>query len=245
VYSTPWSTCLTDAFWYNSNPSNPTGAILGKEFLEKVIAIARKSNILVFSDEVYSPLFFTPDRPPSFVTMGYDRSVVTSSLSKSFAIPGVRIGWVVTRDAALLRRISMARDFTTISVSQLDDAVAAFALDEKVLPALVERNLALCRESIGLLEGFVERSKGRVEWMKPDGAGTAFIKVLDREGKPVDDVEFSKKLVSEESVCVIAGGHCFGEGDAEDFKGYVRITLGDPKLLKESLPLLERFIQKY
>ena len=78
MYSTPWSTCLTDAFWYNSNPSNPTGAILGKEFLEKVIAIARKSNILVFSDEVYSPLFFTPDRPLSFVTMGYDRSVVTS-----------------------------------------------------------------------------------------------------------------------------------------------------------------------
>ncbi|UNI16908.1 hypothetical protein JDV02_003296 [Purpureocillium takamizusanense] len=229
-----------------NNPNNPTGAILGKGFLQKIAAIAQKSNILVFSDEVYSPLFFTPDPPPSFATLGYERSVVTSSLSKSFAIPGVRIGWIVTRDAALLRRISMARDFTTISVSQLDDAVAAFALDaDKVLPALVERNLALCRESIALLEGLVERSKGRVRWMKPDGAGTAFIKVLDREGRPVDDVDFSKTLVRKESVCVIAGGHCFGESSAEDFKGYVRITLGEPKHLKESLPLLERFIQNY
>ncbi|KAJ6445041.1 aspartate aminotransferase [Purpureocillium lavendulum] len=227
-----------------NNPNNPTGAVLSKDFLEKVITIARKSNTLVFTDEVFSPLFFTPDRPPSFVTMGYERSVVTSSLSKSFAIPGARIGWVVSRDEALLRRISMARDFTTISVSQLDDAVAAFALDEKVLPALMKRNIALCKESIEHLAAFVERNKDRVTWRKPDGAGTAFIKILDREGKPVDDVEFSQKLVDEESVCLLAGGRCFSEGNAEDFKGYVRIGLGDPKLVKDSLPLFEKFLRK-
>lgn len=205
--------------------------------------MAGKSNITILCDEVFSPLFFTEPKPPSFVTLGYTNSVVSGSLSKAFAIPGVRLGWIVTRDAELMRKFATTRDYTTISVSQLDDSVAAFALDPAVLPNLMKRNLALCEDSVSQIEEFVERNAGRCRWVKSSGAGTAFVQILGRDGKPVDDAAFSKKLSDDESVCVIPGGHCFGEGGGDDFKGYVRITLGDPELLREGLPLLERFIQ--
>lgn len=227
----------------DSNPNNPTGAVLPIEFLLKIAETARRYNILVFSDEVFSPMYFTDPTPPSFVSIGYANSVATGSLSKAFAIPGIRLGWIVTQNTELMHKVSKARDYTTISVSQLDDSVAAFALDPAVLPNLMKRNLALCKESIAILDGFVKRNAKQCRWVTPRGAGTAFVQILDRDRKPVDDMEFGKRLSDEESVCVIPGA-CFSEGSSDDFKGYVRITLGDPNLLRESLPLLERLFSK-
>lgn len=112
------------------------------------------------------------------------------------------------------------------------------------MPKVMERNLSLCRESVLLLEDFVNRNKTRVRWVKPQGSGMAFIRMLNSDGEPVDDAEFCMKLKEEEGICLVPGGHCFGEGDAGDFKGYVRITLGNPTLLREVLPLLGNFTQK-
>ncbi|KAJ3548853.1 hypothetical protein NM208_g797 [Fusarium decemcellulare] len=226
-----------------NTPNNPTGAVLKKDFLVKVIDVASSHSIFVFSDEVFNPLVFTSPKPPSLVTLGYDNSVASGSLSKAFAIPGIRLGWIVTQNAKLMQEINTKRDFTTIAVSRLDDSVASFALNSAVIPKLMERNLSLCRESILLLEDFVKRNK-RVRWVKPEGSGMAFIRILNCDGEPVDDAEFCKKLKEEEGICLVPGGHCFGEGDAGDFKGYLRITLGNPALLRESLPFLDRFIRK-
>ncbi|KAM0330550.1 hypothetical protein ACHAQA_003497 [Verticillium albo-atrum] len=225
-----------------NNPNNPTGAVLSKDFLLKIIEIAQQSNILVFCDEVFSPLFHTDVRPPSIVSLGYANTVATGALSKAFALPGIRVGWIITENAELASTIKMKRVLTTTSVSQLSDSVASFALDKAVMPHIMERNLALCGEGLRLLEDFVKRNEGRVRWVKPQGSGTAFVQVLDREGKPVDDVVFSKELAEKESICVIPGGLCFGE-NAGDFKGYLRITLGDPDAVRKGLPALERFIQ--
>lgn len=228
----------------SSTPNNPTGAVLKEDFLSNVIKVASSRGIVVFSDEVFNPLVFTSPKPPSLVTLGYEHSVATGSLSKAFAIPGIRLGWVVTKNEKLFREITVKRDFTTIAVSRLDDSVASFTLNPTVMPKVMERNLSLCRESVLLLEDFVNQNKTRVRWVKPGGSGMAFIRILRSDGEPVDDTEFCKKLKEEESICLVPGGHCFGEGDAGDFKGYVRITLRNPILLREALPLLGIFIQK-
>ncbi|PHH90568.1 hypothetical protein CDD83_3294 [Cordyceps sp. RAO-2017] len=104
-----------------NNPNNPTGAVLSKEMLLRIDEVARQHDLILFCDEVFSPLFFADEpRPPSVVALGPagggSRSIVTGSLSKSFAIPGVRIGWLVTRDEELMRRIRTARVYTTLSV---------------------------------------------------------------------------------------------------------------------------------
>ncbi|KAK5994850.1 Capreomycidine synthase-like protein [Cladobotryum mycophilum] len=227
-----------------NNPNNPIGAVLPDKFLKQVIQIAEISNIIVFCDEVFSPLFHTDDDKPSpMVSLGYKNSISSGSLSKSYGIPGVRVGWVVSPNAQLLRKVLTMRDYTTIAVSRLDDAVAAFALDVDVLPNLMKRNLAHCKEGIQLIDHFVN-SNDQCRWTKPKGGGTAFVQILDREGRPVDDAAFCAILALEEGLCLVPGGWCFRDDETDDFKGYCRFPLGDPDVLRKGLPILGRFLAK-
>lgn len=212
--------------------------------LKSIIEVAKKSNIIVFCDEVFSPLFHTNDpKPPSIVSFGYENTVSSGSLSKAYGIPGVRVGWVVSPKKDLLRKILVARDYTTIAVSRLDDAVAAFALDSDVLPNLMKRNLASCQEGIRLIDDFVSRNK-RCRWTKPNGGGTGFVQILDDEGQPVDDVSFCANVALKGGLCLVPCGWCFSTEGAHDFKGYCRFPLGDPDVLRSGLPILEKFLQE-
>lgn len=213
--------------------------------LLKVIEAARDAKVTVFTDEVFSPLFFADPQPPSFISLGFADSDVTGSMSKSYGIPDIRIGWIISQNPVFMGRARNARDYTTISVSQLDDAVATYGLNEAVLPNLMKRNIAVCSESIRLLEGLVRRNPARVRWVKPTGAGTAFLQILLEDGTPVDDAAFSRMMAEEEGAGVAPGGHGFANGNVHDFEGYVRITLGSPNSLRDSLPLLESFIQRF
>jgi aspartate/methionine/tyrosine aminotransferase len=213
--------------------------------LEQVVALAQKNNIVVFSDEVFSPLFHTNDRPPPLVSLGSPLTLSTGSLSKAYALPGIRIGWVVSQDKEIIHRVSVLRDYTTISVSLLDDSVAAFALSKEVLPRLMERNLQLFAESITLLDGFVKRNTQRCRWTKPKGSGVAFVQILNKDKSASDDLVFSKKLVEEAGIAVIPGSYSFAEEGANDLKGYLRIEIGSPERLREALVALEEFIHRY
>jgi aspartate/methionine/tyrosine aminotransferase len=208
--------------------------------LQKVIEIAKQSNMAVFCDEVFTPLFHTDeDPPPPLVSLGYRNSISTGSLSKAYGLPGVRVGWVISENAALLRKILIARDYTTISVSQLDDSVAAYALDSDVRPSLLKRNLALCRESIAVLDDFVRRND-RCRWTKPRGGGTGFIQIMDKNGEPVDDYEFGVQVAQKKGLLVVPCGFCFRDDGTDDF----RFALGDPDVLRQGLPLLEEFLNE-
>lgn len=225
-----------------SNPNNPTGALLSDKELKEVIALAKEHDIFVFSDEVFSPLFFTEDHPSPIVSLGYEKAVSSGSLSKAYGLPGLRLGWIVTRDAALRKAIIKARDFTTISVSRLDDGVATYALSDAVRPYLLKRNIALCQESLNLLQAWLDKNEKRVRWKRPVSTGTAFVQILGEDGKPVDDAVFTGKVADEGGVTVIPGGVAFGDQGEGDFRGYLRITLGEPGRLPEGLKVLERFI---
>jgi len=136
-----------------------------------------------------------------------------------------------------------ARDWTTISVSRLDDAVAAFALSYDVLPQLLEKNAEKCKKSIALVAEWVEKNRERVEWVPPVGAGTAFVKVKNKNGEPVQDTLFAKGLIEKTGVSVVPGEHCFGDGEDGDLKGYVRISLGlEEQQLRDGLTELESYL---
>ncbi|KAK4164431.1 aspartate aminotransferase [Cladorrhinum sp. PSN259] len=235
-----------------NNPNNPTGSVIPTSTLKSLIAIASTNKITLFSDEVFSPLFHSSTQTVSplvsLLPPYYPHAISTGSLSKSFSLPGIRIGWVVSPSTTLLRNITRAHQYTTISVSRIDDGVAAFALSPEVYPALVERNLKICRANIDVVREFVERNSGRkkrVEWVEPKGASTAWVRILDGNGKPVDDKKFCEELVSETGVCFLPGAHCFGNGEG-DLKGYVRIVIGveDPEVLRNGLKVLEGFLNK-
>ncbi|KOS23427.1 Capreomycidine synthase [Escovopsis weberi] len=231
-----------------NNPNNPTGAIIPAAVLQKIVAFARERNIVILSDEVYRPLFHeglhgNPDMPPSVATLGYDKVVVTGSMSKAYALAGLRLGWVASRDRAIVERLAQARDYTTISVSQLDDQVASYALSPAVVGPLLERNISLARRNAGILKAFVERHGSACVWQANKAGTTAFLQFRSG-GRPVDDVAFCKDVLEKTKVMLVPGSLCFGKGT--DFAGYVRMGyVCETSVLEEGLLKLGAYIEEH
>lgn len=229
-----------------NNPNNPTGATIPKAALSSIVEFARARDIIILSDEVYRPLYHSlpsdADVPPSILSFGYDKTVSTGSMSKAWALAGIRLGWVASRDKAIIDAVAEARDYTTISVSQLDDQVASYALSNTVRPALIKRNLELARTNLTLLVEFVNGHKGVCSWVKPTAGTTAFIQFTDG-GKPVDDVAFCLDVLDKTKVMFLPGSKCFGHD--QDFKGYVRIGyVSETGVLVEALKKLGEYVNK-
>ncbi|KAH7127013.1 pyridoxal phosphate-dependent transferase [Dendryphion nanum] len=228
-----------------NNPNNPTGAVLKKQFLQQVIDIASEHSITILGDEVYRPLFHSISPldsgfPPSLVSMGYDKVVVTGSMSKAYAMAGIRLGWIASRSPEIIEQLAEARHYTTISVSQLDEQVAAYALHPNTVHALLSRNIKLAKTNIELMERFVLKNDDACEWVKPLAGTTAFVR-FHREGQPVDSVDFCEKLLEQTGVLFVPGSECFGA----EFKGYVRIGyVNHTDTIKEGLDKVTRFVRK-
>ena len=78
-------------------PNNPTGAVYSKRTLEKILELARRHNLIIFADEIYDKLIFDPnEKHVSIATLATDVPIVTfNGLSKSYLVPGWRIGWAI------------------------------------------------------------------------------------------------------------------------------------------------------
>ncbi|KAL4769473.1 hypothetical protein BDW60DRAFT_218885 [Aspergillus nidulans var. acristatus] len=229
-----------------NNPQNPTGAIIPQGTLDEIVEIARSSSIYVFCDEVYRPLFHSispmdPDFPSSVLSLGYERAIVTGSLSKAYSLAGIRVGWIASRDRSVIEACASSRDYTTISVSQLDDAVASYALAPTTIHALLKRNIELGRTNLGILEKFIESHRWACDWVKPRAGTTAFVR-FNKMGKPVNDTAFCEMLLERTGVMLVPGSLCFGGG--EDFHGYVRIGyVCETQVLEEGLAKLKAFLE--
>ena len=127
-------------------------------------------------------------------------------------------------------------------MSQLDDQIAAYALDDSCIHSLLSRNIQLAKRNLEILERFVESHKWACEWIKPVAGTTVFIK-FSIMGSPVDDVAFCEKLLEDMSVMLVPGSRCFGGG--KDFKGFVRLGFCcETDMLKEGLEKMSVFMKK-
>ncbi|KAJ6079310.1 hypothetical protein N7467_009063 [Penicillium canescens] len=229
-----------------NNPQNPTGAIIPRETLEQLVDIAREKSIIIHADEVYRPVFhgITPmdsKFPPSLISLGYERTVVTGSVSKAYSLAGLRVGWIASRDRSIIENCADSRDYTTISVGQIDDAIASFALSPDCIHNLLKRNIDLARTNLAILEKFIEDHRWACDWVKPQAGTTAFVR-FNKMGKPVDDVAFCEMVLEQTGVMLVPGSLCFGGG--EDFKGYVRIGfVPETEVLEKGLEALRVFME--
>jgi aspartate/methionine/tyrosine aminotransferase len=227
-----------------NNPNNPTGAVLKKAFLQQIIDIASQRNITILADEVYRPIFHSispidENFPPSLISMGYRNVIVTGSMSKAYSLAGIRVGWIASRNPDLIETIASARHYTTISVSHFDEQIAAFALHSSTIHNLLARNMQLAKTNLALLERFMIKNEDECEWVKPVAGTTAFLK-FHREGKPVDSVDFCKKLLEKTGV-LFTPGSCFGEG----WKGCVRVGfVNQTEIVEQGLVEAGKFVRK-
>ncbi|OAA37460.1 Pyridoxal phosphate-dependent transferase, major domain protein [Metarhizium rileyi] len=228
-----------------NNPNNPTGAVIPTKLLEQIAALAQERDIILMSDEVYRPLFHNghdnPNSTPPATALDYEKIIVTGSMSKAFALAGIRIGWIASRDRDIMETLATARDYTTISVSQLDDHIAGYALSSPVRDRLLERNVALAANNLSLLKHFVDTHNDICQWTRPSAGTTAFIQ-FRVNGRPVDDVAFCKDLLKKTRVLLCPGSLCFGGG--KDFLGFVRVGYAcDTAVLQEALVKLDGYVR--
>ncbi|KAK4231161.1 hypothetical protein QBC38DRAFT_355209 [Podospora fimiseda] len=229
-----------------NNPNNPTGSTTPKHVLQEIVAFAKQKDIIILADEVYNPLYHSlPEgqaAPPSILALGYDKTVATGSMSKAHSLAGIRLGWIASRDKSIVEGVAVARDYTSISVSQLDDQVASYALSEPVLGPLLKRNLGLAQSNLALVSAFVDKYSSVCSWVKPTAGTTALVQ-FKKKGEVVDDPTFVLDLLEKTKVLFMPASPCFGLG--QDFKGCVRLGyVCDAEVLKEGLSRLGQYVEE-
>jgi aspartate/methionine/tyrosine aminotransferase len=145
-------------------PHNPTGVSATEAELRAVVARCEDLGIRVIGDEVYRGLEWAGASAPS-VSDCSDRAVAIGVTSKVYGLAGLRVGWLVTRDAGLRRRLLAIKDYTTLCVAGPSQVLATIALSAHA--SLLERTRARCRANFAVLERFLASHPGVLTWRRP------------------------------------------------------------------------------
>jgi len=213
------------------NPNNPTGYILTEEEMDGIVAAADRAGAWLLADEVYSGAERLTDvQTPSFWGR-YDKVLAVGSLSKAYALPGLRIGWVVA-PMDTVDEIWARHDYTTIGTTMLANKLAAIALSPEVRPRIIRRVRDYVRRGFPVLDGWLESHEGVFSLIPPQAAAIAFVRYhLD-----VNSTKLVKRLIHEKSVFIVPGDH-FG------LDRFLRISFGLPHdYLKPALDRIHELI---
>jgi len=212
-------------------PHNPTGALPTGEEFAAVVDLVAESGARLFSDEMYRFLELSAQhRLPSAVELSAS-AVALCGLSKSFAAPGLRLGWLVTHDAELRARLAVAKDYTTICGGAPSEVLGVMVLRDR--EHVLARNLELVRTNLAAFEGFTRRHPDLVTPAPPLGGSICFPRLAAPEGT----ARFCTRLVDETGVMVLPGT-VFDYDDA-----HVRIGLGRAPF-REGLAVLEEWLAR-
>lgn len=156
-------------------PHNPTGYLPSRAMFDAIVAFARRHGLWLFSDEVYRGLEHDPaDRLPAACDV-YERAISLGALSKTHGLAGLRLGWIATRSADVLARMSTFKDYLTISNSAPSEYLAAIAV--RHTDALLARNTAIVRSNLLVLDDFFARHADRFEWHRPRAGTIGFVRL--------------------------------------------------------------------
>jgi aspartate/methionine/tyrosine aminotransferase len=213
-----------------NTPHNPTGYLMSESDFRSLNGLARERNIFVFSDEVYRESEYDPAaRLPAACDLNPD-ALSLGVTSKTYGLAGLRIGWIATRNPEILNRMAALKDYTTICNSAPSEYLATLALRHH--EELVDRNLGIIGQNLGVLDGFFERHAPRFSWIRPRAGSMCFPHYVG------GDVEsFCQQMVEDAGVLLLPGS-LYG-----DTGNHFRLGLGR-KNLPEGIYQVEEFLKK-
>jgi aspartate/methionine/tyrosine aminotransferase len=211
-----------------SNPNNPTGSLMERPLLEEIIRMADSVGAYVLSDEVYRGTTQEGDELTPAVADLYPRGISIGSMSKAFALAGLRLGWLCG-PAEVLRAAEVHRDYNTISVGVIDDVLSSVALENR--DTILARSRAMVRQNLATLDRWIQE-EGALSYVKPR-AGTI---ALLQYSFDLPSRDFCVRLLEE-------AGVLFTPGSAFELEGCVRIGYANAHaILEEGLRQTSRFI---
>ncbi len=195
------------------NPNNPTGATLSEVDMREIAAIAESVGAWVYADEVYRGAELDGVELSSFADMS-GRVLVNGGLSKAYALPGLRLGWLVGPDEVIADSWAY-HDYTSITAGILSNAIAEIALSPEVRPTILERNRTMLRTNLDLMLDWVRGFDGIFHFVPPRAGGMAYI----RYDLDINSTQLADWLRSEHSVFILAG-------DTFGMDRYFRLGIG-------------------
>lgn len=155
-----------------NNPNNPTGALIEEDYMNEIIEIARKCGAYILCDEVYRGLNHEGKAFGKSIVDLYEKGISTCSMSKTFSLPGLRLGWIVA-GKEIVEELNVHRNYHVICVGRINDYLASLAIENK--DKIVENNINICRTNLKLLDDWVN-SQDLISYVKPKSGTTAFLK---------------------------------------------------------------------
>jgi aspartate/methionine/tyrosine aminotransferase len=215
---------------YLSNPNNPTGGILSRSAMQRIVDRCESTGTWLLADEVYLGAEIERERTTSFWGMG-SRVVVTSGLSKAYGIPGVRVGWIVG-PRQLVADCWSQHDYLTIGPNKLSDRLACIAVEPQNRERCYARTRAILQHNLPIVREWIAQFGGHVTWREPQAGAIALV----RYDADVPSLDIAERVRINQSTLIVPGGHV-------GLEGYLRIWLGGrEEFLRDGLKRVAREI---
>lgn len=214
-----------------NTPHNPTGYLMSRSDYEALNQFVQEKGLLLFSDEVYRESEYdAANRLPSACQIN-PSAVSLGVVSKTYGLPGLRIGWIATQNKNIYDRMAALKDYTSICSSAPSEYLAELGLRHR--DALVWRNRGIIRRNLAVLDEFFGRHGDLFTWTKPIAGPIAYPKYLG------GDVEqFCDELVTRQGVLLLPGTMYDDRGN------HFRIGFGR-KNMPDAVNQLETFLAKH
>mmetsp|Transcript_114 Transcript_114/g.148 ORF Transcript_114/g.148 Transcript_114/m.148 type:complete len:559 (-) Transcript_114:37-1713(-) len=210
-------------------PHNPTGAILSMQDWINLVNLCRKNGCYLFSDEMYRGLEHKGHPTLPSASQIYENAITLSGVSKTLGLPGLRIGWLLTRSKKVMQRIGQLKDYTTICSSAPSEVLAVMGIRQR--QRLIESNLALIQSNYEALQDFVSKHKSRFVLSTLQAGSTVYLNLLNE-----DAYDFAERVANEAGTMLLPS-KVFSDSSADN---HLRIGLG-----RKNVPLILDRLDKY
>ncbi len=213
-----------------NNPNNPTGSLMDRAMLEQIAGIARSVDAWLLCDEVYRGTDQTGDGFTAAVADVYEKGISTAGMSKAYSLAGLRVGWIAgPKD--MLHDVMIHRDYNTIAVGQVDELLAAMALENR--DKILDRSRRITRENLRIVKDWIA-NEPLLSWIEPKSGTTALLKY----DLPMSSRDLCVALLQEEGVMLTPGS-------AMDMEGWLRLGYTNPtEDLKAGLAKFSGFLAR-
>ena len=178
-------------------PHNPTGYVSTHDEYTSLVDVVRQSGAYLFSDEMYRFLELDRESTLSAGCDVYRKAISLSGLSKTFGLPGLRIGWVATRDHNILEQMRLLKDYTTICSSAPSEILGLMAVRDR--ENIITRQMARIRKNIKILDDFFSKYSDCMSWNRPLGGSICFPRMSITD----DTSEFCEVLIRETGIMLV------------------------------------------
>ena len=197
------------------HPNNPTGSIVSKENMGKIIDIASGNDCWILSDEVYRGAELNGIESPSFYG-NYEKTIVNAGLSKAYRLPGLRIGWTVgPKD--YIKKAWAFHDYTSISIAYHSDWVASRILDTKRRKKILDGTKHHLNQNMNTLVEWIDTCNGKLSLSPPQAGAIAFVRI--KMDIPSQDLTYH---IRDNFSVLLTAGKWFG------LEGFLRFGYGPP-----------------